>query len=150
MIDLSIYIDEVVDSLGGISQEFYNDKLAMNDLKKAYKFIYMIAKKPYQDEMDADNLVHVENCLILLTTYYAYRTWTMIASSKDASMPETSSVQMNYLMEDARNCLSWISAYPLDANLQPMQINITSAGAIRGPTVLGGITPCTHGHGRYW
>jgi len=135
-IDLSIFIDDVIDGLGDIAQEFLDDRLILKDLNKAYKFIYLIAKQHYKDQMDLDNVDEIEGCLVNLALYYSYRTWTMTASIRDATMPETSAVQLNYLMEDARNCLSWISAVPLDENLQPKEISFSVVSAIRGPTAL--------------
>lgn len=136
-IDLSVFIDDIIDGLGDIAQEFNDDKLILRDLNKAYKFIYLISKKYYKDQMDLDNISEIEGCLTTLALYYSYRTWTMTASADRATMPETSAVQMNYLMEDARNCLTWISAVPLDENLQPKDYSISKIiGAIRGPTAL--------------
>jgi hypothetical protein len=137
MMDLSPYIRDVKYGLGDIAMEYYDDKLALNDLKKAYKFIYMIVAQNLKDEMDANNLASVECCLISLSTYYAYRTYTVLASDRLGTMPESSPVQLSYLMEDARNCLTWISMYPLDENMMPIRETWASYGAIKGPTVVG-------------
>lgn len=136
MMDLSPYIQEVKYGLGDIAMEYYDDKLALADLKKAYKFIYMIVPQNMKDEMNANNLSSVDGCLVMLGTYYAYRTYTILASDRLGTMPESSPVLMSYLMEDARNCLTWISVYPLDENLLPIRETWASYGAVQGPTIL--------------
>lgn len=136
MIDLAQYIQDVIDGLSDIPQEYYDVRLAYKDLQRAYKFIYMIVDPMKKAKMDADDISEIECCLISLAVYYAYRNYTVAASQRLGSMPESSPVQLSYLMEDARNCLAWISSVPLDSNLMPVQQTWAAYGSVRGTSVI--------------
>lgn len=110
-IELEPLIDIVRMELAGCPFDMSDDTSIYAALKDSYEFIQMIVDETVTPE------AHVRRCLIRLAKYETYRAYTMFAEIKEASMPESSGLQLSTLLMNAYNCLTMIAKVPLNEDL---------------------------------
>lgn len=109
-LDLVALISDVRDGLADAPFDILDDKLIFKDLQDAFDFVCMIAA----DEVPIRS---IRRCTIRLATYISYKNYTSLAERRLGTLPESSPIMLQTLLMQAYNCLSFISAVPINNDL---------------------------------
>jgi hypothetical protein len=66
---------------------------------------------------DDVNIRSIRRCTIRLATYISYKNYISLAERRLGTLPESSPIMLQTLLMQAYNCLSYITAVPINEDL---------------------------------
>ncbi len=111
-------VKEVRQSIADPDFDIIDNKLIRHDLMDALDFVCMVAAEDVE-------LRFVRRCTIRYAAYISYRNYTTLAENRLSALPESAPILLQTLLMQAYNCLSYITAVPINSDLS---VNLNGLG----------------------